>query len=422
HMGNARGGALGDVLAATLSFAGYEATREFYINDAGNQIEKFGMSLSVRYLQHYKGEDAVILPEDAYQGLDIKERAEEYIKEYGDVLLEKTEEERRLALIQFALPKNVQKLKDDLSLYRINYDVWFSEKTLHTSGAIARIIDVLRDKGAIYEKDGAIWYKATDFGSEKDEVLIRANGNPTYFAADIAYHYNKFAERGFDRVINVWGADHHGHIARLKGAMDAIGLCGDNLDIVLMQLVKLVSGGQVVKMSKRSGKAITLTNLIEDVPLDAARFFFNLREPNSTLEFDLDLAVEQSSQNPVYYVQYAHARICSIFKALAAEGVEIGEVTSDMLAVLTSTEERELIRHIATLPNEIYEVVKNYDPSRLTKYVIEVVTRFHKFYNAHRVKGESEEVAKARLALCKAVNIVIENVFKLLCVTAPESM
>ena len=422
HMGNARGGAIGDCLASALDFAGYEVCREFYINDAGNQIVKFGKSLEARYLQLYLGEDAVEFPEDGYQGEDIKVRAKEFADLHGDKYVNAPSEERTQALIDYALPANVEGLRRDLEKYRIKYDVWFSEKSLHESGAVMDVVKLLSDRGMTYEKDGAVWYKATEFGAEKDEVLVRANGIPTYFTADIAYHYNKFAVRGFDRVIDVWGADHHGHVARMKGSMDAIGLDGSKLDVVLMQLVRLMKDGQPFKMSKRTGKAITLTDLLEEIPIDAARFFFNMREPNSTLDFDLDLAVEETSQNPVYYVQYAHARICSILKNLAAEGISPRPVTAAELDLLTTSEEKELIRKLATLPEEIIGAAKNYDPARLTHYVIDTAPLFHKFYNACRVKGEEEPLMQARLALCMATRIVIENVLGLLKITAPESM
>ena len=422
HMGNARGGAIGDCLAAALDFAGYEVTREFYVNDAGNQIAKFGKSLEARYLQLFLGEEAVEFPEDGYHGEDIKTRAREFADLHGDRYVNAPSEERLQALIAYALPANVEGLRRDLEKYRITYDVWFSEQSLHDSGAVMDAVKLLTSRGMTYEKDGAVWYKGTEMGEEKDEVLVRANGIPTYFAADIAYHYNKFAVRGFDRVIDVWGADHHGHVARMKGAMDAIGLSGDKLDIVLMQLVRLMKDGQPYKMSKRTGKAITLTDLLEEIPIDAARFFFNMREPNSTLDFDLDLAVEETNQNPVYYVQYAHARICSIFKNLAAEGITPRAVTPEELDRLTAPEERELIRQIASLPDEIIAAAHNYDPARMTHYVIDAATLFHKFYNACRVKGVEESLSAARLNLCLATKIVIRNVLNLLKITVPESM
>ncbi len=420
HIGNARGGALGDCLAAVLSKAGYDVTREFYVNDAGNQIAKFGASLEARYLQIYKPETE--FPEDGYHGADITERAEEFAAINGDAYVEASEEERRKALVDYALPLNIKGLEDDLLKYRIKYDVWFKESSLYESGAIDDILKILREKGLLYEKDGAVWYKATEYGDEKDEVLVRANGNPTYFAGDIAYHYNKFAVRGFDRVINVWGADHHGHVARLKGAMNAVGLDGDKLDIVLMQLVRLVRDGEVVKVSKRTGKSITLKTLLDEVPLDAARFIFNSKEPNTHLEFDLDLAVEQSSQNPVYYVQYAHARICSILRNLSAEGIEPRKCTKDQLTLLKAPEERELIRRISEFTGEIEASAKSYDSARITRYVYDVATLFHKFYNSCRVKNDNADLMQARIALCIAAKTVISNILAMLKISAPESM
>lgn len=421
HMGNARGGAIGDCLAAALDWAGYEVTREFYVNDAGNQIEKFGRSLEARYLQIYQGEDAVEFPEDGYHGDDIKARAQEFADLHGNRLVQADGPDRRRELIGYALPKNIEKLRQDLESYRIAYDVWFLESTLH-NGAIDQAIQRLSDRGMTYEKEGALWYKATENGGEKDEVLVRANGFPTYFAADIAYHYNKFAVRGFDRVINVWGADHHGHVARLKGAMDAIGLDGSKLDIVLMQLVRLMKDGKPYKMSKRTGKAISLTDLIEEVPVDAARFYFNMREPNSTFDFDLDLAIEQSAQNPVYYVQYAHARICSILRKLAEEGVSPRACTADELDAMDGPFETELIRCLARFPQEIVETARSYDPAKLTKYAIEAATLFHKFYDKCRIRGEAEPLVQARLNLCLAVRTVLRNVLTILKITVPESM
>lgn len=421
HMGNARGGAIGDCLAAALDWAGYEVTREFYVNDAGNQIEKFGRSLEARYLQIYQGEDAVEFPEDGYHGDDIKARAQEFADLHGNRLVQADGPDRRRELIGYALPKNIEKLRQDLESYRIAYDVWFLESTLH-NGAIDQAIQRLSDRGMTYEKEGALWYKATENGGEKDEVLVRANGFPTYFAADIAYHYNKFAVRGFDRVINVWGADHHGHVARLKGAMDAIGLDGSKLDIVLMQLVRLMKDGKPYKMSKRTGKAISLTDLIEEVPVDAARFYFNMREPNSTFDFDLDLAIEQSAQNPVYYVQYAHARICSILRKLAEEGVSPRACTADELDAMDRPFETELIRCLARFPQEIVETARSYDPAKLTKYAVEAATLFHKFYDKCRIRGEAEPLMQARLNLCLAVRTVLRNVLTILKITVPESM
>ena len=422
HMGNARGGALGDCLAAVLDAAGYSVWREFYVNDAGNQIEKFGNSLEARYLQIYKGEDAVEFPEDGYHGDDIKERAAQFAEEFGDRYVDAAPEDRRKALVEFALPRNIAKMKADLAKYGIQYDEWFLESKLHNDGELEETIQILKDKGLTYDKEGALWYSATTFGAEKDEVLVRQNGNPTYFAADIAYHPNKFAKRGFDRCIDVWGADHHGHVARMKAAMDAVGLDGSKLDIVLIQLVRLVRNGEVVRMSKRTGKAIQLADLLDEVPVDAARFLFNMREATSQMDFDLDLAVQQDAQNPVYYVQYAHARICSILKALKAEGIEPRACTDEELALLNTQEEIDLIRHLSAYTDEIVAAAKDYDPARITRYVITLANLFHKFYNTCRVKDEEDHLRAARICLCEAAATVIRNVLSLLKISAPESM
>ncbi len=422
HMGNARGGALGDCLAAVLDAAGYSVWREFYVNDAGNQIEKFGNSLEARYLQIYKGEDAVEFPEDGYHGDDIKERAAQFAEEFGDRYVDAAPEDRRKALVEFALPRNIAKMKADLAKYGIQYDEWFLESKLHNDGELEETIQILKDEGLTYDKEGALWYRATTFGAEKDEVLVRQNGNPTYFAADIAYHRNKFAKRGFDRCIDVWGADHHGHVARMKAAMDAVGLDGCKLDLVLIQLVRLVRNGEVVRMSKRTGKAIQLADLLDEVPVDAARFLFNMREATSQMDFDLDLAVQQDAQNPVYYVQYAHARICSILKALKAEGIEPRACTDEELALLNTQEEIDLIRHLSSYTDEIVAAAKDYDPARITRYVITLATLFHKFYNTCRVKDEEDHLRAARICLCEAAATVIRNVLSLLKISAPESM
>ena len=439
HMGNARGGALGDCLAAVLDFAGYDVSREFYVNDAGNQIAKFGLSLDIRYQQLFLGEDAVQLPEDSYHGEEIIERAKEFAAVNGDKYMSASEQERRQALIDFALPKNIAAMKENMAKYRINYDTWFLESTLHNDGELEETLNIMRDKGLTYEKDGALWYKNKEVLAAKlreqgkseeeierlelkDEVLIRTNGNPTYFAADIAYHRNKLQIRGFDKAIDVWGADHHGHVARMKGALDAIGCNGDDLDIILMQLVRLTRDGEVVRMSKRSGKAITLVDLLEEIPIDAVRFLFNMREPGSQMDFDLDLAVEQSSQNPVYYCQYAHARICSILRKLASEGVEPRECTIPELALLTAPEEKELIKHLSSLTDEIIASAKNYDPAKITRYAVELATLFHKFYNACRVGVEDESLMQARLSLCLCVRTVLRNVLTMFSISVPESM
>lgn len=421
HIGNARGGAIGDCLASVLDWAGFSVNREFYVNDAGNQIEKFATSLEVRYLQHY--DSSVELPEDAYHGQDIVEHAENFIKEYGDKYVNADSKERRKALVDFALPKNIEGLERDLGRYRITYDKWFRESTLHNDGSVQRVIDALKEKGVTYEQDGALWFKASEYGNDKDIVLVRANGLPTYIVPDIAYHYNKLVTRGYDKAIDVLGADHHGYVPRMKAALTALGLDASRLDCVIMQMVRLVREGETIKLSKRSGKAITLNTLIDEVPLDAARFFFNLREPNSHFDFDLELAAKQSSENPVYYVQYAHARICSIIKKAQEQGVELKTPSDDELALLNSKEEKDLIRHLSLLTDEIVSAAKSYDPAKITHYVIELATLFHKFYNAQRVMlDDNEGLMQARLFLCKAVKDTIYNILTMLKITAPEVM
>ena len=420
HIGNARGGALGDCLASVLETAGYYTEREFYINDAGNQINKFALSLDLRYRQLFG--DGIEMPEDSYHGEDIINHAKAFAEIHGDEYINKSEEERRKALVDFALPKNIQGLKDDLAKYRIHYDTWFNESTLHKNGETARIIELLKQSGHTYMQEDALWFKATDFGCDKDFVLVRANGVPTYVVPDIAYHYNKLMVRKFDKAIDVLGADHHGYVPRLKAALTALGVDADRLDAVLMQMVRLVRDGEVIKASKRSGKAITLVTLLDEVPIDAARFFFNLREPNSHFDFDLDLAVNESNMNPVYYVQYAYARICSIFRNLKAEGIEKRSCTADELKRLTSPEERELTLHIAAYTDEIIAAAKDYDPARITHYVCELATKFHKFYAACRVKGIDEPLMQARLTLCSDTATVIKNVLDLIKVSAPEKM
>lgn len=420
HIGNARGGALGDCLAAVMEAAGYYTEREFYINDAGNQINKFGLSLDLRYKQIYA--DGIEMPEDSYHGEDIIAHAKAFAQINGDKYMSVDEETRRKALVEFALPKNIQGLKDDLLKYRIEYNTWFRESTLHNNGEAARIVELLKESGHTYMQEDALWFKATDFGCDKDFVLVRANGVPTYVVPDIAYHYNKLEVRKFDKAIDILGADHHGYVPRLKAALTALGVDADRLDVVLMQMVRLVRDGEVIKASKRSGKAITLVTLLDEVPIDAARFFFNLREPNSHFDFDLDLAVSETNSNPVYYVQYAYARICSILRNLAEDGVVKRDCTSKELSLLKTPEERELIIHISSLTDEIIGAAKSYDPARLTHYVNELATKFHKFYAACRVKGDDETLTQARLNLCFATGIVIKNVLDMLKINAPEKM
>lgn len=420
HIGNARGGAIGDGIASVLEWAGYQVSREFYVNDAGNQINKFALSLEVRYLQLFQ--DDIEMPEDAYHGADITAHAKAFAEINGDKYVDVPSDIRRQALVSYALPLNIAGLEEDLKKYRIVYDNWFRESTLHQNGEVDKVIELLKSKGCTYEAEDALWFKATDFGADKDFVLVRSNGVPTYVVPDIAYHYNKLVTRGFDKAIDVLGADHHGYVPRLKAALQALDVDPDKLDAVLMQMVRLVRDGEIIKASKRSGKAITLVTLLDEVPIDAARFFFNMREANSHFDFDLDLAAEESSKNPVYYVQYAHARICSILKNLSAEGIAAKSAAECNFDLLQKPEEIELIRYLATLPNEIIDAAKNYDPSKMTKYAIEVATLFHKFYNACRVRGEEEALMQARLSLCIATKTVLKNVLSILKIGAPESM
>lgn len=422
HMGNARGGVLGDCLAEVLAWAGNDVSREFLINDAGNQVAKFAHSVEARYIQHIKGEDAIEFKEDWYQGDDIKTLASQLFDEYGNDLLNMDEDERHDKIVEYGLTTNIAKMKSDLSRYKISYDKWFSETELHNSGYIKETIDLLTEKGATYEKEGAIWLRSTDFGCDKDDVLMRANGFYTYFAADIAYHRNKLAVRNYDLAINIWGADHHGHVLRLKSALDALGLDGSNrLEIVLMQLVRLMRDGEVVRMSKRTGKSITLSDLLDEIPVDAARFFFNSRQSDTHLEFDLGLAVREDSENPIYYVQYAHARIMSILKGLEEENIKTKGMNADF-SILTESEEIGLIKAIAQFPEEIIVAANHRDPSRINKYAVTTAAAFHKFYNACRIKDAEENVRDARIVLCDAARQVIANSLKIIGVNAPERM
>ena len=439
HMGNARGGVLGDTLAAVLAKSGADVWREFYVNDAGNQIEKFAGSLEARYLQIIHGEDAIPFPEDGYHGDDIRELAKAFYEQEGDKYADAEVAERHEVLAQFGLSHNIPKMKTDLARYGIHYDEWFFESSLHESGYVADSVAMLTERGYTYEKDGALWLKTSQIMAEnlkkagksdadieklglKDDVLRRANGFYTYFAADIAYHRNKFAVRGFDKVINIWGADHHGHVARLKGAMDALGLNGsERLDIVLMQLVKLMQDGEVVRMSKRTGKAISLTDLLDMVPVDACRYFFNAK-PETQMDFDLGLAVREDSENPVYYVQYAHARICTLLKNLEAEGYTVPAAAEVDFSVLSDESEINLIKQLAVYCEAVRLAAQNYDPSHINRYLIDLAAAFHKFYNACRIKGEAENVLRARLKLADTVRSVLRNGMELIGSSAPEKM
>ena len=439
HMGNARGGVLGDTLASVLTACGADVTREFYVNDAGHQIDKFAHSIEARYLQIIQGEENVPFPEDGYQGEDIKDLARAYYEENGDKLVSAPEQERLDTLAQFGLSVNLPKMKTDLERYKIHYDNWFYESALHESGYVKETVDLLTERGWTYEKDGALWLRTADILRDhfrkqgkkeadiekldlKDDVLRRANGFYTYFAADIAYHRNKFAVRGFDRVINIWGADHHGHVARLKGALDALGLNGsERLDIVLMQLVKLLRDGEVVRMSKRTGKAISLSDLLDEVSVDAARWYFNAK-PDTQMEFDLGLAVREDSENPIYYVEYAHARICSLLRTLGEENVSVPAQADVDMSLLTGEAERALLKQIAQFSEVIKLAARDYDPSYINRYLQELAACFHRFYTACRIRGEEAAVRDARLKLADDTRIVLRNGLKLIGVEAPEKM
>jgi len=441
HMGNARGGVLGDTLANVLARDGWDAWKEFYVNDAGNQIHKFAVSINARYMQIILGEEGFEFPEEGYHGEDIKALARAIYEENGDSWKDLPEEERLERMAQFGLKVNIPNMKSDLKRYGIEYDLWFFESELHDSGYVAETVGMLTEKGWTYEKDGALWLNTTEllkakFMREgktqeqvdkldlKDDVLRRANGFYTYFAADIAYHRNKLEVRGFDKVINIWGADHHGHVARLQAALDGLDLNGsERLVVVLMQLVNLLQDGKPVRMSKRSGKAIALHDLLDEISVDAARYFFNSRTSTTPLDFDLDLAVRQDSENPVYYVQYAHARICSLVSRLAEEvGAQVAAAADVDAAVLTAPEELALVKALAQYPEELHLAARDYDPSRINRYLVALAGDFHRFYNACRIKGEESAVLTARLKLADTVRAVLANGLGLLGVAAPEKM
>lgn len=422
-IGNARGGVIGDTLASVLEYAGYDVLREFYVNDAGNQVDLFGKSIEARYLQICLGEDAVEFPDNGYHGDDIKELAKALYDEGGRKYLDMPEEERRKAFVEYGLPHNIALMKKHLERYRIHFNEWFLESSLHESGYVAETVKLLTDNGYTYEKDGAVWLKNTELGADKDEVLRRSNGFYTYYAVDIAYHRNKFIERKFDKVIDVWGADHHGHAIRFNATMTspALGISPENLHFLIMQMVMLTRDGETIKVSKRTGKALTLNDLLDEISVDACRFFFNAK-PDTHLEFDLGIAVRQDSENPVYYVQYAHARICSLLNALNEAGHALKKAEEIDLSILTDPSEIDLIKQISLLPEEIKLASRDYDPSRINRYVIELAARFHRFYNACRIKGEADEVIDARLKLADCTRQTIKNCLTIIGVTAPEKM
>ncbi len=420
HIGNARGGVIGDCLAACLDASGEQVTREFYVNDAGNQVERFALSITARYLEVCGHEDSVV-PEDGYHGEDVLILAREFHKEYFDQYGDTVTDELKQALTKFGLARNIAAMQKHLGRFGVNYDVWFMESGLHAGTELAETMDILKSSGYTYENEGALWLRTTDFGCEKDDVLVRSNGFYTYFAVDIAYHRNKFLVRGFDKVINVWGADHHGHVSRLKGALKALNIDPDRLHVVLMQMVRLMRDGEQVKVSKRSGKSITLIDLLDEMPLDSARFFFNLRSPDSHFDVDLDLAISNTSQNPVYYVQYAHARICSMLALLEAEGISL-DVSGADYSLLVEPSERSLIALLADLPEVVRNVGAQYDPSLLTRYSIDLATAFHKFYTDCRCRDAEDSIRKARTALLLATRQTLANACAMLGISAPEKM
>ena len=420
-IGNARGGVLGDAMASILEKAGWQVWREFYVNDAGNQVELFARSVEARYIQLLRGEDAVPFPEDGYHGDDIKDIARRFCELHGEKYLDVDPETRRRDMRVFGIEYNIEKMQRDLERYGIVYDQWFRESSLHESGYVKETVDLLERQGYTYEKDGALWFKLTDLGAEKDEVLRRSNGFYTYFAVDMAYHRNKFIERGFDKVINVWGADHHGHAIRFSKSLPALGIEPYRLHFLLMQLVNLMQDGKPVRISKRTGRAIALADLLDEIPRDACRFFFNAK-PDTHLDFDMDLAIRRDSENPVYYVQYAHARICSLVSALADEGHAVPKAEQVDPALLAGEAERALLKQLSLLPEEVRLAALNYDPSRLNRFLTELASRFHRFYTACRIKDAQPGVLEARLKLADTVRAVLAIALGIIGVSAPEKM
>lgn len=419
HLGHARGAAVGDALCNVLDFAGYEVTREYYINDAGNQVENLSKSIEARYLQEL-GQDAE-MPEDGYHGEDIKGFAKELVAEKGDSLLSMDPGERAAYFRKYGLEKELNKIKRDLNRFRVHFDEWFSETSLYEKGLVEESLNELKAKGQVYEQDGATWLRTTDYGDDKDRVLVKNDGTYTYLTPDIAYHRNKF-ERGYDRLINIWGADHHGYIPRMKAAMEAIGYDPERLTVLIAQMVSLFQNGEKVKMSKRTGKAVTMEDLMEEVGVDAIRYFFTMRSMDSHLDFDMDLAISTSNENPVFYVQYAHARICSIYRQAEEQGITLLPLAEVDLSLLNTEHEYDLLRKIGELPEEIAVAAANYAPHRMIRYVYDLASLFHSYYRAQRVITEDAAQTQARFALLGAVRTVIANVLKLVGVSAPEQM
>jgi arginyl-tRNA synthetase len=418
HLGHARGSAVGDALSNILEAAGYDVTREYYINDAGNQMNMLALSLEARVLEAL-GQDAVF-PEDGYRGQEIIDIAKELAQEVGDRLLQMEREERLAYVKEVGKQKLLAKIKADLEKYRVKFDVWFSELSLYEADAIEQTIAELKEKGYTYEADGALWLRSTAFGDDKDRVLIKQDGSFTYLTPDIAYHRDKL-KRGHDRLINIWGADHHGYIPRMKAALNSLGHDADQLEVVITQMVKLYQGGELVKMSKRTGKAVTMEELMDEVGVDAARYFFVMRSPDAHLDFDMDLAVSQSNANPVYYVQYASARIASVFRLAEEKGME-PSWDANVLARLTLEQELDLIQKLGEFAEEVAVSAQQLAPHRVVRYLYDLATLFHSYYNEHRVITDDAELSQARLALFAGVRQVLRNGLSLIGVSAPERM
>ncbi|GFN34017.1 arginine--tRNA ligase [Paenibacillus xylaniclasticus] len=419
HLGHARGAAVGDALCNVLDFAGYDVTREYYINDAGNQVANLAYSIEARYKQAI-GQDAE-MPEDGYHGADIVGFAQELAAQEGDRLLSLPDDERFAFFRQYGLERELDKIKRDLARFRVSFDLWYSETSLYEQGLVEQGLEALRATGHVYEEDGATWLNTTQFGDDKNRVLVKNDGSYTYLTPDIAYHRVKYG-RGYDRLINIWGADHHGYIPRMKAAMQALGNDPDKLTVLIAQMVSLFQNGEKVKMSKRTGKAVTMEDLMDEVGVDAIRYFFTMRSMDSHLDFDMDLAVSTSNENPVFYVQYAHARICSIFRQAEEQGVTMRPLADIDLSHLVTEQEYDLLRKLGELPQEVSDAAEQYAPHRLIRYVYDLASQFHSYYRAERVMTDDAEQTQARLALLAATRVVIANVLRLVGVSAPERM
>ena len=416
HVGHSRGAVVGDTLASIMQEAGFEVEREYLINDAGNQMDLLGKSTFLRYQELFGRE--VDMPENSYKGEYVIDIAQDLKAEYGDSLLGKSGAEAEEIAREFAYEKILKIIKEDLHEFGIEFDNWFSERTLHQEGRIEKAVEKLRDKGYIYEEDEAVWFASSEFGDDKDRVVIKSNGSPTYMGADIAYHLDKI-NRGFDKLINVWGADHHGYIDRMKASVEALGYERDLLEIIIVQIVNLMSGDEKLPMSKREGEFVTMRELMEEVGLDAARYFFIMRSTDSHFDFDLDLAKKESKDNPVYYIQYAHARICSIKDNTEELAADLE--TAD-LGLLEDEAEKELLQYLAYYPEEIKQAARQRAPHRLANYIYDLANAFHVFYNKCQVLTEDRQLSLARLKLVEAARIVLVNVLNIIGVSAPEQM